>query len=103
MKQSLTEIYAVDEFGVDDERAPRVYELPPRNHFRETDDDLQRESLYARVLPLLSTPLQRRVAAMMILDHEPITMPEFKDLGIDRKTLTAVKQQVLAAISATER
>lgn len=102
MKQTLTDRFSVDEFGVDDERAPRVYEMPPRNHFRETEEDRQRQDLYARVLPQLTSPLQRRVAAMMILDQEPITIPEFRDLGIDRKTLTAEKRYVLNVLERVD-
>lgn len=100
MKQTVTDQFAMDEFVSDDVQAPRVYDLPPTSHFLETDADRERHALHAKVVPLLTTSLQRRVAAMMILDRVPVTIPEFRDFGVDRKTLTATKREVFAAIQA---
>lgn len=94
MKQSLTDIFSVDEFGVDDARAGRVYETVPRNHFIETDQDRIRQDVYDRVLPRLTTSLERRIAAMLILDDSPVTIPQFRELGITRKELTEAKKRV---------
>lgn len=100
MKQTVTDRFAMDEFVSDDVQAPRVYDLPPTRHFVETAADLERQALHAQVVPLLTSSLQRRIAAMMILDQVPITMPEFRDLKIDRKTLTKAKHEVVAAMHA---
>jgi hypothetical protein len=100
MKQSLTDVFSVDQFGMDDARAERIYEMPPKNHFLETAGDRERQDLYDRVLPRLTTSLQRRIAVMLIIDQEPITIPEFRELGIDRQALTNAKKEVLAAIGA---
>lgn len=94
MKQSLSDIFSVDEFGMDEAIAPRVYEMPPKNHFIETKEDQERTVLYTRILPSLQNTAQRRIAAMLILDQEPITIPEFRDLGISRAQLTKDKQYV---------
>ena len=94
MKQTLTDLFSVDEFGCDESRAPRVYEMPPKDHFLETEDDQKRDALYDRVLPRLTSSLERRIAAVMILDQDAVTIPHFRDLNIDRKTLTEAKRRV---------
>lgn len=98
MKQTLTDLFSVDEFGCDESRAPRVYEMPPKNHFLETEDDRERQALYDRVLPRLTSALERRIAAVMILDQDAVTIPHFRDLGTTRKMLTEAKRNVQKAM-----
>jgi len=100
MKQTLSDIFSMDEFADSETRAPKVFEMVPNDHFRETDDDKRAYAHYLRVLPSLTSPLQHRMAATMILDRESVTFSAYRMLGIDRKTFSKAKHTVLAAIQA---
>jgi len=105
MKQTLSDIFAMDEFADSETRAPKVFEMVPNDHFRETDDDKLAYARYLRVLPLLTTSLQRRIAATMILDRESPTWVKYRlaGSGLDRKTFVQAKRVVTAALRSVSR
>jgi len=102
MKQTLSDIFAMDEFANSETRAPKVSEMVPNDHFRETDDDKRAYALYLRVLPSLTSPLQQRMAATMILDRESVTFSAYRMLGIDRKTFSEAKHAVQVAVQSAK-
>jgi len=105
MKQSVSDLFAMDEFADSETQAPKAYEMVPNDHFRETDDDKRAYVRYLRILPLLTTLLQRRIAATLILDRESATYVKYRLVGsgLDRKTFIQAKRAVQAALRSVNR
>lgn len=66
----------------------------PEDHFLDTEEDRQREHQLQQILPFLSSSLERRIAWMLVIDRVPVTISEFRELGVDRQTLTKIVRLV---------
>lgn len=57
---------------------------------------------FEQVLSQCQSPVERRVAWVLYVDQEPVTISDFRDLGLDRRRLTHAVRHVRQLWSDTE-
>lgn len=90
----ITQQCQMDDQAGDTRAIPNFPDPIPDEQFLETEEDRHGAMQLQQILPKLTSSLERRIAWMLLIDRVPVTISEFRELGIDRETLTKVIQLI---------